>query len=70
MVSVGQDLIVLGGFSDSGGTSNSLYKLSCSSNKCNWETLSQKLKTPRSQFVAIPVPDEFIHKHRLLCGPF
>ena len=60
MVRVGPDLVVLGGYSDSGGTSDNLYKLSCSSNICKWETLPQRLKIPRYSFVAIPVPEDFV----------
>ena len=64
MVSIGHDLIVIGGHSsridDGYGYSNNLFKLSCNNNACNWETLSQKMKIPRVWFVAISVPDDFI----------
>ena len=64
MVSIGHDLIVVGGHSsridDGYGYSDNLFKLSCNNNACNWETLSQKMKIPRVWFVAISVPDDFI----------
>ena len=62
MVSIGHDLVVIGGHSErlKGGYSNNLFKLSCSNNACKWETLSQKMKTPRYWFVAISVPDDFV----------
>ena len=64
MVRIGRDLVVLGGVK--GGIisgfdfSQSLFKLSCANNICQWETLSQKLLVPKGMFVAIPIPDSFI----------
>ena len=52
MVRIGLDLIVLGGFNGSRRTAI-LYKLSCTNNQCEWETLSQKLAIPKDNFVAI-----------------
>ena len=56
MIRIGRDLIVLGGYR----SEHSLLRLSCSSNICKWETLSQKFEKPRDKFVAIPVPDDFV----------
>ena len=56
MIRIGQDLLVLGGFR----SDDSLLRLSCSSNICKWDTLSQKFKHPRDKFVAIAVPDDFV----------
>ena len=65
MVSVGFDLIAIGGaesiFLINSKVSPDLFKLSCTNNICQWETLHQKLKLPRCRFVAIPVPDHFIN---------
>ena len=64
IVKIGRDLVVLGGVY--GGVvlgfdfSDSLFKLSCTNNKCQWETLPQKLSVPRGMFVSIPIPDNFI----------
>ena len=37
-----------------------LYKLSCSNQVCNWETLSKELQMPRHFFTAIALPDDFV----------
>ena len=61
MISIGYDLLVLGGTSDGGGVnSGKLYKLSCSNQVCNWETLSKELKISRHHLVAIALPDDFV----------
>ena len=69
MVSIGYDLIVIGGGPKTNGLSglsglfnfNSLiYKLSCSNHVCKWDKLQEELKTNRGYFTAIPLPDEFI----------
>ena len=59
MVSIGNDLIIIGGKSGSTITGN-MYKLSCSNNDCQMDILPQKLKTPRYDFTAIVVPDDFV----------
>ena len=63
MVTVGHDLLVIGGRNgtDPDTFSDSLFKLSCTLNLCHWETLFQKLEFPRYDFVAIPVPNDFIN---------
>ena len=61
MISIGYDLLVLGGTPDGGGSnSGKLYKLSCSNQVCNWETLSKELQIPRYQLTAIALPDDFV----------
>ena len=60
MVRIGRDLIVIGGFNEYDVSDGALFKLSCSNNTCKWETLTQKLKIPRYNFVAVPVPDDFV----------
>ena len=61
MVRIGNDLVVVGGAV--GGThlhfSKSLFKLSCFNNNCQWETLIQELKIPRTNSVAVAIPDDF-----------
>ena len=60
MVSIGYDLIVIGGIPIGGGYSGSIYKLSCSNNVCKWDKLLTQLKVPRYDFTAIPLPNDFI----------
>ena len=64
IVRIGLDLLVLGGFNPNANGiryySEELFKLSCTNNECEWEKLPQNLTIPRSEFVAIPVPDDFI----------
>ena len=60
MVSIGYDLIVIGGDIGGGSFSGSIYKLSCSNFVCKWEKLQMELKVPRARFTAIPLPDDFI----------
>ena len=61
MVRIGPDLLVLAGFTNGATVSDSIYKLTCTNNLCEWETLPQKIPSPSGAFVAIPVPDDFIH---------
>ena len=60
MVSIGYDLIVIGGFGYGGNDSGSIYKLSCSNNLCKWDKLPEELKIPRRYFAAIHLPENFI----------
>ena len=53
----GNDLIVLGGRSDTGGFSDSIYKLSCYNGQFTWEEMDVKLKTGRQYFVADFIPN-------------
>ena len=58
-LSHGNDLIVLGGQSDTGGVhySSSIYKLTCMSGQFTWEEMDVKLKTARNRFVADFIPN-------------
>ena len=63
MVSIGYDLIVIGGRSGTHGVdsfSGSFYQLSCSNFVCEWEKLPVELKVPRYVFTAVSLPDDFI----------
>ena len=67
MVSIGYDLVVIGGCNDwldgqphCQSVSGSFYKLSCSNNLCKWDKLPEELKTPRGWFTAMTLPDDFI----------
>ena len=64
LVSIGYDLIVIGGWD--GSYSGSIYKLSCSNNVCNWDKLQTELKVPRYEFTAILLPDDFIDCNQFL----
>ena len=59
IVSIGGDIIVIGGQDDDDDFQSTLYKLSCQNEDCQWTTLPQSLKFPRSAMVAIPIPDDF-----------
>ena len=43
--------------------SDSLFRLSCRNNICEWEKLAQTLKIARMEFVAIAIPDDFVKCH-------
>ena len=60
MVSIGNDVIVIGGRDENYKYSDSIYKLSCTINICKLETLQTKLNVARAWFTAIPLPDDFI----------
>ena len=55
----GNDLIVVGGRSDTGGYhySDSIYQLSCNNGQFTWEEMNEKLQTARYWFVADFVPN-------------
>ena len=55
----GNNLIVLGGRSSTGGDhySTSIYKLTCMSGQFTWEEMDVKLKTGRMDFVADFIPN-------------
>ena len=59
LVSIGGDIIVIGGVDSNYDDQSSLYKLSCNNGDCKWTTLDQKLQKPRSDMVAMVVPDDF-----------
>ena len=66
VVNIGLDIIVISGAHELQLSNNhfnrspDLFRFSCTNNVCQWETLPQKLVTPRVWFVAIPIPDDFI----------
>ena len=60
MVSIGYDLLVIGGFVLNEGYTSKLYKLSCSNQVCKWEHLSKELQLHRGYHVAIALPDDFV----------
>ena len=55
----GNDLIVVGGTSNSGGIhySSSIYKLTFNNGQLKWEELEVKLQTTRRYFVADFIPN-------------
>ena len=53
----GNDLIVIGGDSYTGGYSASIYKLTCISGIFQWEEMEVKLQTARRLFVADLIPN-------------
>ena len=55
----GNDLIVLGGCSDTGGNhySSLVFKLTCKNGQFKWEELEVKLQTGRNRFVAAFIPN-------------
>ena len=59
IVSIGYDLIVIGGFGEA-GYQNSIYKLSCFNLVCEWEQSLVDLNIAREYFTAIPLPDNFL----------
>ena len=64
MVRIGTDLVVIGGWGaaiDFTGYNDSIFKLSCSYNFCQWERMTPKLKMGRSYFVAVALPDHFVN---------
>ena len=68
MVNLEGDLVVIGGQVQIESSldekyleiSSDLLRLTCYNRNCNWEKLSQQLKNPRSNMVALVLPDEFL----------
>ena len=62
MVRLGKGLAILGGrsmqFHSIIGLSNKIYSLTCSNRHCTISVVSSELSVARSNFVAIPIPDE------------
>ena len=58
-VTQGNEMIVIGGESDSGGYSSDLFKLKCENGQFEWTTMTIKLNTPRGFFVASLIPVQF-----------
>ena len=59
MVNYGTDLVVMGGYSN-GSESSSIYQLSVENGTFKWEKMKLHLQTPRSNFVAMTIPDHFL----------
>ena len=57
----GNELIVIGGRSNTGGVhySSNLYKLKLENSQYEWTTMNAKLNTPRRYFVASLIPIQF-----------
>ena len=57
----GNELIVIGGHSDTGGWhySSDLFKLKLENSQFEWTTMNVKLNTPRAYFVASLIPVQF-----------
>ena len=60
-VTQGNELIVIGGESNTGGyhISSDIIKLKLENSQYEWATMNVKLKTPRKYFVASLIPAEF-----------
>ena len=59
MVNYGTDLVVMGGFS-SGNHSSSVYLLFAENGIFKWEKMTQELKIPRWDFVAMTINDDVV----------
>ena len=59
MVNFGTDLVVMGGRSN-GSFSSAFYQLSAENGKLKWEKMKHELKKPRSDFVAMTIPDHLV----------
>ena len=58
MVSVDGTVVAIGGRSNN-ELSNAIFQLVCSSlDECQWTEMAQKMSVARSNFVAMPIPDE------------
>jgi len=55
MVSIGQDLIVIGGADENLERSKDIFRMKCISRDCSWKKLKQQLKYARRDFVAMPI---------------
>ena len=60
MVNTQGNLVVIGGQSGQDDYLSSLYQLSCYNGYCQWQEMKQTLKTARSQFVAMTVPENYV----------
>ena len=60
-VTQGNELIVIGGYSNTGGShySSDLIKLKLENSQYEWTTMNVKLNTPRQNFVASLIPVQF-----------
>ena len=60
MVNYGTDLVVMGGYSDGLTESSSFYQLSVENGIFKWEKMKPELKIPRTNFVAMTIPDHLV----------
>ena len=61
MVTYGTDLVVLGGNNPRDGDNSScLYQFSSENGIIKWEEMKLKMKIPRSNFVAMAIPDHLV----------
>ena len=58
-VTQGNEMIVIGGYSGTGGYSSDLFKLKLENSQYEWTTMNVKLNTPRYKFAASLIPAEF-----------
>ena len=59
MVELGDNLYIIGGWSNYGSDQNEIHQLSCISGSCSWRTLTQQLKVDRISLVSLPVDNSF-----------
>ena len=60
MVTLEKDLVAIGRIDY---FQSSLYIMTCQNQDCEWQTISQKLKIARVDFVVMLIPDEFCGKY-------
>ena len=58
MVTIGKDVLAIGGYASGWGYSKSLFQFGCSDHDCEWTVLDQELKIGRQSFVAMAIPEE------------
>ena len=58
MVTLDKDVVVIGGYRESGTSLEPLYLMNCLFFHCEWKLMSQELKFARQNFVAMLIPDE------------
>ena len=62
MVSIGNQVVISGGYLDGGTYQKDLYKLTCVSQGCTWQSIPPlQLSVARNLHVAVAVPDNFIN---------
>ena len=59
MIEYGNDLIVMGGFSENSPV-KSIYRISCELWSCEWTKMKQTLSYDRASFVSIPLPHSIV----------
>ena len=62
MVQIGNEVIVSGGYQYPGTRlQKALWKLSCISQGCAWQSMTPQLSVARNSHVAVVVPDNFVN---------